>query len=54
MGDLPNVRAYFDDILLTPVGSYADHLTHVELVLQRLTDVGLAVNLRKSSLAVIT
>jgi len=54
MGDLPNVRAHYDDILVTLVGSYEDHLTHVELVLQRLTDVGLAVILRKSSLAVIT
>jgi hypothetical protein len=53
MGDLPNVRAYLlDDILITTAGSYKDHLTHVELVLQRLSDVGFAVNLRKSSFAV--
>ncbi|KAI2491351.1 transposition [Fragilaria crotonensis] len=52
MGDLPNVRAYLDDILITTAGSYEDHLQHVELVLQRLTDVGFAVNLRKSSFAV--
>ena len=52
MGDLPNVRAYFDDILITTAGSSEDHLAHVELVLQRLTDAGFAVNLRKSSFAV--
>jgi transposase InsO family protein len=52
MGDLPNVRAYLDDILVTTAGSYEDHLQHVELVLQRLTEVGFAVNLRKSSFAV--
>ena len=52
MGDLPNVRAYLDDILVTTAGSFEDHLHHVELVLQRLTDVGFAVNLRKSSFAV--
>jgi Reverse transcriptase (RNA-dependent DNA polymerase) len=52
MGDLPNVRAYLDDILVTTAGSYEDHLKHVELVLQRLADVGFAVNLRKSSFAV--
>jgi hypothetical protein len=40
MGDLPNVRAYLDDILITTAGSYEDHLTHVELVLPRLSDVG--------------
>ena len=52
MGDLPNVRAYWDDILITTAGSYEDHLTHVELVLQRLSDVGFAVNLSKSLFAV--
>jgi hypothetical protein len=52
MGDLPNVRAYLDDILITTAGSYKDHLTHVELVLQQLSNVGFAVNLRKSSFAV--
>ena len=51
MGDLQNVRAYLDDILVTTAGSYEDHLKHVELVLQRLTDAGFAVNLRKSSFA---
>ena len=53
MGDLPNVRAYLDDILVTTAGSFEDHLKHVELVLQSLTDSGFAVNLRsKSSFAV--
>ena len=41
MGDLSNVRVYLDDILITTAGSYADHLTHVELVLQRLANVAL-------------
>jgi hypothetical protein len=36
LGDLPNVRAYLDDILITTAGSNEDHLTHVELVLQQL------------------
>jgi Reverse transcriptase (RNA-dependent DNA polymerase) len=52
MGDLANVRAYLDDILVTTAGSFEDHLKHVELVLQRLTDTGFAVNLHKSSFAV--
>ena len=53
MGDLPNVRAYLYAILVTTAGSFKeDHLKHVELVLQCLTDVGFAVNLRKSSFAV--
>ena len=41
MGNLPTVRVYLDDILITTAGSYADHLTHVELVLQRLANVAL-------------
>jgi hypothetical protein len=52
MGDLPNVRAYLYNILVTTAGSFEDHLKHVELVLQRLTDAGFAVNLRESSFAV--
>ena len=52
MGDLPNVRAYLDDILITTAGSFEDHLKHLELVLQRLEDVGFAVNIRKSSFGV--
>jgi Reverse transcriptase (RNA-dependent DNA polymerase) len=52
MGDLQNVGAYLDNILITTAGSFNDHLKHIELVLQRLRDVGFAVNLRKSSFAV--
>jgi hypothetical protein len=52
MGDLPYVRAYLDDILITTAGSYEDHITRVELVLQRLYNVGFADILRKSSFAV--
>ncbi len=53
LGNLSTIRVYFDDILITTAGSYEDHLTHVELVLQRLSDVlGFAINLRKSSFAV--
>jgi RNase H-like domain found in reverse transcriptase/Reverse transcriptase (RNA-dependent DNA polymerase) len=52
MRDLPNVRAYLDDILVTTAGSFEDHLKHVELVLQHLTDAGFAVKHRKSSFAV--
>ena len=33
MGDLQNVRAYLDNILVTTAGSFEDHLKHVELVL---------------------
>jgi hypothetical protein len=39
LGNLSTVRVYFDDILITTAASYEDHLTHVELVLQRLSDV---------------
>ena len=52
MGDLLNVRAYLDDILIPTAGSFEDHLKHLELVLQRLEDVGFAVNIRKSSFGV--
>ena len=52
MGDLQNVCAYLDDILVTTAGSFEDHFKHVELVLQHLTDAGFAVYLRKSLFAV--
>ena len=52
MGDLPHVRAYLDDVLVTTANSYKDHLKHVELVLQHVMDVGFAVNLCKSLFAV--
>ena len=51
MGNLPNVRVYLDDKLITLAGSYEDHLKHVEMVLH-LLDISFAVNLRKSSFAV--
>ena len=51
-GDQPNVRVYVDDMMIATAGSYEDHLHHVELVLQRLMDVGFAIDLRKSSFAV--
>ena len=54
MGDLPNVRAYLDDILITTEGSLIRRPfeTHRRKVLQRLEDVGFAVNIRKSSFGV--
>ena len=51
MGDLPNVCAYLDDILVTTAGSFEDHIKRVELVMQCLTDAEFAVNLCKSSFA---
>ena len=50
MGNLPYVRAYLDDILVTTAGSFDIHLKHVELVLAGAmsSDAGFAVNLRKS------
>ena len=52
MGNLPNVCAYLDDVLVTTAGSFEDHLKHVELVPQGFTDAGFEANLRKSSFAV--
>ena len=52
MGDLPNVRAYLDGILVTMAGSFEDHIKHAGLVMQRLMVAGFAVNLCKSSFAV--
>ena len=50
MGDLQNVRAYLEYILVTTAGCFEDHLKHFELVLQCLTDAGFAVNLRNGEL----
>jgi transposase InsO family protein len=52
MSGLENVRAYLDDILITTSGTFEDHLTTVEQVLQRLENIGFAVNVKKSSFAV--
>ena len=52
LGDIKNVRAYLDDILITTSGLYEDHLANLDKVLRRLHDAGFAVNVRKSSFAV--
>ena len=46
------MHIYTTSSLQWQAGSYNNHLQHVELVLQWLTDVGFAVNLQKSSFAV--
>ena len=51
MSQLEYVRAYIDDLLVITKGSYDDHLSKVKVVLQRLQDAGLRVNVRKSTFA---
>jgi hypothetical protein len=48
MQGLDYVRAYIDDILAKTIGDWYDHLDKLELVFQRLQQVGLKVNARKS------
>jgi hypothetical protein len=49
---LPDVRAYLDNILVTSNGTYKDHLKQVQEVLERLSQYGFVVNIKKSFFAV--
>ena len=44
-------RAYIDDLLVLSNGSFEDHLEKVEIVLTRLLEVDLKVNISESDLA---
>ncbi|MHA7865811.1 reverse transcriptase family protein, partial [Flagellimonas marinaquae] len=48
MQDLEFVRAYIDDLLVITKSSFDDHLSKLEVVLQRLQQTGLKINARKS------
>ena len=48
MSDLEFVRTYIDDLLVTTMSTWEDHLECLELVFQRLTNAGLKVNAKKS------
>ena len=46
--DLEVVKVYIDDLLIITKGSWQDHLDKLEIVLQRLQEAGLKVNMGKS------
>jgi Reverse transcriptase (RNA-dependent DNA polymerase)/RNase H-like domain found in reverse transcriptase len=48
LGHLPFVLVYFDDILIFTKGSVAQHIFHINNVLQRLSRAKLHINLEKS------
>jgi Reverse transcriptase (RNA-dependent DNA polymerase) len=50
--DMPEVRAYTDDILVATKGSYEHHLIVLSKILTRLRKKGFKINLRKSFFAV--
>eukprot|EP00957_Ditylum_brightwellii_P015544 1172058-Ditylum_brightwellii.AAC.1 len=45
--DLEAVKAYIGDLLIITKGSWQDHLDKFEIVLQRLQEAGLKVNMGK-------
>ena len=51
LGDLPFVRVYLDDVLITSSDSFQDHLAKISIVLERLENYGFRANLRKSFFA---
>ena len=51
LGDLPYIKVYLDDVLLTTDSSLQDHLDKLNVVLQRLEEYGFRANLRKSFFA---
>ena len=50
MDQLEYVRMYLDDLLVLTKDTYADHLQKLQVVLTRLQDAGLRVNVTKSIL----
>jgi hypothetical protein len=48
MDSIEYVRAYLDDLLVITKGSFEDHLLKLKVVLERLQNAGLRVNLPKS------
>ena len=48
MDSLEYVRTYIDDLLVISKGDWKDHLSKLDVVLQRLRDAGLKVNAKKS------
>jgi transposase InsO family protein len=53
MAGLDFVRTYLDDLLVISTGTFTQHLQHVQLVLQRLSDAGLRVNADKSTFCAV-
>ena len=51
MSGLDFTRAYIDDLLVLSNDTFEDHLEKVEVVLTRLLEAGLKVNISKSDLA---
>ncbi|KAE8894606.1 hypothetical protein PF005_g27580 [Phytophthora fragariae] len=51
LGDLPFVRCYLDDVLIVTETNFEDHLQQLEVVLKRLEDAGLTVNVKKCKFA---
>src|SRR6056300_1523977 len=47
--ELEYIRAYLDDLLCITHGDFEDHLAKVKVVLQKLRDAGLRVNVSKSA-----
>jgi Reverse transcriptase (RNA-dependent DNA polymerase) len=43
------VQTYLDDLLIITTGSFHNHMEHIRIVLQRLSDAGLHVNADKST-----
>jgi hypothetical protein len=48
MAGLEFVRTYIDNLLITTMSTWDDHLKCLDLVFQRIHDTGLKVNARKS------
>jgi Reverse transcriptase (RNA-dependent DNA polymerase) len=52
MTDLNFVQTYLNDLLVITTGSFVDHLNHVQIVRQHLSDAGLRINADKSTFCV--
>ena len=50
---MTGLGTYIDDLLVITSGSFHDHLQHVRIVLQRLSEAGLRINADKSTFCAI-
>ena len=53
MTGLACVRTYLDDLLVITSGSFHDHLQHVRIVMQTISEAGLRINADKSTFCAI-
>jgi hypothetical protein len=47
LGDIPNIQVYLDDVLITSNGTFEEHASIMETVLERLQKANFRANFKK-------